>query len=1113
MLRIVAALSLLCALAGAQEDVRSRWVSLWRWRAVDTPAELGLPVGVTTDGAGDFLVLFTRAVARYDATGWTVLGTLVDVGTPVSCVPLGSGAAVRTDRGLYACAGGDSARHLLTHAGWEPPDAAAAGDRVLFLRGDEILALSADGTREVFAKPPGPVDRVFPDGVGGIWCTGPDEIHRLTAGAWRTFALPASHRGVTFGRIVPLDDSVLLTPWRKPAAPPLELRGGTATAWSLPPDVRGIGEAVRLREGLLAVTHQGGLLLRQEEEWIVLSTRGLDDGTVRSVARAGDRLLFRTARGRLYLHDAGSTRWETYPTWGAGISSMINVFAPSREGGVWVGTDSGIARWDGAAFRQVFTEGGGRSLAAITALHEDERGHLWVGSGSAFPGVLRYDGARWHHHTEAEGVGDWCVQRIVAGDGGEVWFLLLSQQFIPDGREGGVVRLRGGTWRRFTREDGLPSPRCYDLLPAMRTLLVGTADGVARLEGERWVSVGKERPAAFSIGAAPDGTIFAGAGLEIPQVFAYRGTWRPLPSPEGRPLAAAAMIWHGDRLWFASRRGLCAYDGEMVHRVSDEPGLSFSEFWPLHPMDDDSVLVGAWGYGLVRFRPDDATPPRTEDLETHRAPDGAVLVRWTGRDAWETTPPSHLRYRWRVDDGTWSDPTSATELRLDGLAPGPHRIDVECVDLLGNRERAAAAQEFDVPPPFWARADVRAGLAFGALVLAALLWVLLRYRAERRRGAVQLRRFRAILDHASESIFVVDPAAGRFLDVNEAAAKALGYTRDELLAMGPQDVQTKLPDIESFQAFAKRVRESGGQTVLLGEHRRKDGSTFPVEVAIRAGSLAGEEYFVAVARDIRDRLAAETQLRAAEESLRHAEKLKSLGVLAGGIAHDFNNLLVGILGNANLVRNRMQGNTPILEYVGGIETAAQRAADLCRQLLAYAGKGRSIVEPVDLAALAEETVRLLRVTIPKTIAVELALDRSVPRVQADAAQIRQIVMNLITNAAEAIGTNRGLIRLTHGSVTLAAADLEQVSVGAEMREGAYAFLEVADDGCGMDAETLARIFEPFFTTKFQGRGLGLAAVRGIVRSHQGGLTVTRAPGEGTTIRFLLPCPAGVPAVA
>ena len=257
-------------------------------------------------------------------------------------------------------------------------------------------------------------------------------------------------------------------------------------------------------------------------------------------------------------------------------------------------------------------------------------------------------------------------------------------------------------------------------------------------------------------------------------------------------------------------------------------------------------------------------------------------------------------------------------------------------------------------------------------------------------------------------------------------------------------------------------------------------------------------------RDITERTRAEQARLHLEKQLLHAQKLESLGVLAGGIAHDFNNILMAIIGNADLALMRVNRESPAVENLHRIEQAAARAADLAKQMLAYSGKGKFVVETIDLNRLLEEMLHMLEVSISKKAVLRLNLHSPLPVVEADATQMRQIVMNLVINASEAIGDKSGVIAITTGCMDCDHRYLKDVWLDENITEGLYVYLEIADSGCGMDQETLSKIFDPFFTTKFTGRGLGMAAVLGIIRGHKGAIKVYSEVGRGSTFKVLLP---------
>lgn len=275
-------------------------------------------------------------------------------------------------------------------------------------------------------------------------------------------------------------------------------------------------------------------------------------------------------------------------------------------------------------------------------------------------------------------------------------------------------------------------------------------------------------------------------------------------------------------------------------------------------------------------------------------------------------------------------------------------------------------------------------------------------------------------------------------------------------------------------------------------------------VPLRDGAGKGRGCVVTL-QDITPQKLAEQERLAVERRLLETQKLESLGVLAGGIAHDFNNLLTGILGNASLARLDLPpGHANVRSSLDSLEQATVRAADLCKQMLAYAGKGRFIIQPLSLSRLVNETADLLGVSLGRKSTMRLELANDLPAFQGDATQVRQILMNLVLNASEALGEKGGAITISTGSVQATEAYLEKLQYHQDAVEGRYVYVEVSDNGCGMDKETQAKIFDPFYTTKFTGRGLGLAAVLGIVRGHKGAIQVYSEAGRGTSFKVFFP---------
>ncbi len=311
-------------------------------------------------------------------------------------------------------------------------------------------------------------------------------------------------------------------------------------------------------------------------------------------------------------------------------------------------------------------------------------------------------------------------------------------------------------------------------------------------------------------------------------------------------------------------------------------------------------------------------------------------------------------------------------------------------------------------------------------------------------------------------------------------------------------------DCRQGEAVSGQWRRIVSDTLRTGRSRQIEIDCCDRVFSLTFAPVSESNYVNIYALDVTGLKRAEEERRELEAQFQQAQKLESLGVLAGGIAHDFNNLLVSILGNADLALRALSPVSPGRPTVEEIKKAAIRASELTNQMLAYSGRGWFVVQPLNLNELVQEMGHLLQVSISKKVGLKYDLVEDLPAVEADAAQIRQVVMNLITNASEAIGEGSGAIVVATGVMDATRDYLSKACLDDNLPEGQYVYLEVSDTGCGMDEQTITKLFDPFFTTKFAGRGLGLAAVLGIVRGHRGCVTVESQVGKGTTFRVLLP---------
>jgi two-component system, cell cycle sensor histidine kinase and response regulator CckA len=379
----------------------------------------------------------------------------------------------------------------------------------------------------------------------------------------------------------------------------------------------------------------------------------------------------------------------------------------------------------------------------------------------------------------------------------------------------------------------------------------------------------------------------------------------------------------------------------------------------------------------------------------------------------------------------------------------------------------------------------------------------------------QLNLADAIASNAAEALFLVDND-GRTTFANPTAEAMFGWTSEELVG---HSLHEKLHSglVGMSTLAGQRPYEPG---LVSGETSRgqegffthREGHPVPISYSIAPirgdGKVAGA---VLIVRDLTEQRRTEAVQRENEEALQQAQKLESIGVLAGGIAHDFNNLLTGIMGNAGLARRAIMAgrSEQAAALLRDVLAASERAADLTRQLLAYAGKGRFVIQPVDLCRLVTEVSTLIRASISKMVTLVIDVPDDCILVEADRAQLQQLVMNLVINGGEAIGDQPGTLTVRIRTEHFTERREQPRTEGFPITTGDYVRIDVSDTGAGMDDETRSRIFEPFFTTKFLGRGLGLSAALGIVRGHRGAIGVRSEPGTGTTFTILLPVPGEV----
>ena len=364
-------------------------------------------------------------------------------------------------------------------------------------------------------------------------------------------------------------------------------------------------------------------------------------------------------------------------------------------------------------------------------------------------------------------------------------------------------------------------------------------------------------------------------------------------------------------------------------------------------------------------------------------------------------------------------------------------------------------------------------------------------------------RFEQFMRYLPGCAFIKD-CNGRYLYLNRYHKDVYGWNIAD--AIGKTDRDLLPPDqAEVIMANNHKVLSTGTE-MHYTTRMEKDGRlhslltcTFPIDSITTNNKLIG-----GISLDITAREKAENERRSIERQMLHAQKLESLGVLGGGIAHDFNNLLMGIMGHADIALSEIPEGAPGRRNIEALISSSKQAADLANQLLAYAGKSNIIVENANISSIIKEMTNLLKVSISKNAKLHTNLMENLPAVKCDVTQIRQVIMNLIANASDALCGEPGEITIETGCLTLDEARIAEADFNTSIKPGRYVFTRVGDTGVGMNEETRLHIFDPFFTTKHSGHGLGLAAVLGIIRNHHGTIDITSSPDKGSTFTFYIP---------
>jgi PAS domain S-box-containing protein len=679
----------------------------------------------------------------------------------------------------------------------------------------------------------------------------------------------------------------------------------------------------------------------------------------------------------------------------------------------------------------------------FTATVEDARGNLWIASMS---GLFRRSQGKWLQYGASSGLRASRIIDLALSPEGDLW-VTYSEPLGAD-----RLRITGDTVQveNFDRSKGLTSDRVNSVsFDRQGQLWILNDRGAEVRHGTNWVQFSRV-----------DGLISSGSA--------------------GRAFCAAT----DGAIWIGSERGLSRYQPAGTAQTRPEPlSVKFSE-----------VRIGNKTFDPASTSLIEASP------QIFEARFSALLLAHSA--------DVQYRYRFAGLDDRWQE-TSRPEARLDYPRPGRYRLEVQA---------RRNAQPWSMPPatlalevrPHWYDTGLFRGAVLALICVtvyllekfrektAAAARLALKRTVERR--TAQLReseaRFRNMADTAPVLIWVSGPDR-LFTFFNKTWLDFTGHDKDQELGNAWSE-GVHLDDVDRCVASYYSAFEGRLSFQTEFRRRRVDGEYRWVLCSGVPRFTAGGEFAGYIGSEIDI-----TDVKRAEQEVVSRQKLESLGVLTGGIAHDFNNLLGSILADAELAHTDLAEGLPPHEELQRIKAVAIRASEIVRELMIYSGQDRAVLEPVDISQLVEEMLELLKVSVSKHAVLRTDLGVNLPVVMGNAPRIRQIVMNLMINASEAIGTKGGAIHIGTSCVTGGADLAPDDAVLLPVSE--YLRLEISDTGCGMTAGEKARVFDPFFSTKFAGRGLGLAVVQGIVRAHGGAIHLVSAPGQGTTFQIFFPC--------
>lgn len=826
----------------------------------------------------------------------------------------------------------------------------------------------------------------------------------------------------------------------------------TDNAWSIYED----------REGSVWIGTRNGGLNRLRDGTFTLY--GLNDGLSDALVRS----IFQDRKGSLWVGTDNGLKqlwngiFKTYSMADGLLDKSVRAVCEDGDGTLWIGTDGGLCSLRDGHFTPC-NSSYGRGVA-VYFIMRDHLDRLWIGTSA---GLVRYDAKQFIRYTTRDGLPEDRVLSLHEDKDGTLWIGTYG---------GGLSRYKNGRFDRFDTRDGLFSDVIFQILEDFQENL--------------WMSCNK---GIFRVSKKELNDFAEGKLASI--VSVHYGTEDGMKSIECNGVSQPAGCKTRDgRLWFPTLKGVTVIDPRRMLTNLRPPPVAVEEVIS----DKKPVRLGKWielapGKGELEFHYTGLSllaPHRNQFKYKLEGFDQEWIAAGTRRVAYYTNIPPG-RYTFRVqgsnNDGVWNEQGASLIIALKPHYYQTHWFLFACI--LGSV------------------------LLGRAVYLARVNHLVKLTRALERRVAdrtselqLQKQNYESLVNSIEGIVWEADCGTLHFSFVSKQAERLLGYSAEQWLQDSYfyqehilEEDRTKVLELFRKASQSGRVQElecrmigASGEIVWL---RNIIVVVCENEVPIK---LRG------VMVDITKQKKAEEERRRIEAQLLRTQKQESLGVLAGGIAHHYNNLLTAIVGNAELAMTDLSPGSRARNWIQQIGVATKRAAELTHQMLAYSGKGRFVVQMINLSQIISEMTHLLELSVSNKCALQYDLEENLPAVEVDAAQIRQVIMNLIINASEAMEDRNGMIAIRTGSQHCDRAYLSESYLDENLAVGEYVYLEVADTGCGMTAAIRSRIFDPFFTTKFTGRGLGLAAVLGIVRGHQGAIKIYSEPERGTTFRVLFP---------